>query len=268
MLLRTRAFIVGSVLAIGSGLAYADPVHPGFIQLSMPVGGASIDLPGIGVVSLDGKSITGHPDNGNLTTTLLDIFAAQLDALSNSQAQVAAEGYIGTAGGKFSAATLGLDTSGFFDVFVTLNCDFLPGCLVPESDPLPHSTGLMTVHGATGEGGTLDISLDIYADLLFVDAADPTHIIAQRLPEFTLTAAHVPWVHTSIDSFGSYPTTGLDLPQGISFTSSASFFSGPNFLPADIPAAPPVPEPAGIFLLGAATIILLAAQFNRSRSNI
>jgi hypothetical protein len=226
----------------------------------MPVGGASINLPGIGAVSLDGKSITGHPsDNGDFTTTLLDIIAVELDTLASFQAQIAAEGYLGTASGKFTAAQLGLNTSGFFDVFVTLNCDFLPGCLVPRSDPLPHSTGLMTVHQQTEGGGTLDVVLDIYADLLFVDAGDPTHVISQPLPKFTLSATEVPWVHSSSDFFGSYPTTGIFLPQGISFTSSESFFSGPNFLPADIPAAAPIPEPAGVFLLGA-VMIFLAVQ--------
>src|SRR5438552_10112376 len=161
-MIRNRAFILASVLIIGSNVvARADPVHPGFIQLFMPGGGASIDLPGIGAVSLDGKSITGQQsDNGDFATTLLDAFAAAADVLGQFQAQIAAEGYLGTANRRFSAESLGLNTSGFFDVFVTLNCDFLPNCLVPQFDPLPRSTGIMTVHQATGESGTLDIVLD------------------------------------------------------------------------------------------------------------
>ena len=270
MLLRNRAFILTSILGIGASLsnvARADPVHPGFIQLFMPVGGASIDLPGIGDVSLSGKSITGQQsDNGDFATTLLDAFAVAVDVLGQYQAQIAAEGYLGTANQRFSAQSLGLHTSGFFDVFVALNCGSLPNCLIPQADPLPSSTGLMTVHQTTGGSGTLDIVLDVYADLLFVDAADQTHVISQPLPKFTLTATGVPWVEASGDSFGSYPTTGIFLPQGISFTSSESFFSGPNFLPADIPAAAPVPEPTSVFLLGAVMILLAALRLKqRSR---
>jgi hypothetical protein len=88
----------------------------------------------------------------------------------------------------------------------------------------------------------------MFADLVFVEVGNPADVISKPLPMIQLTATHVPWVHASADFFGSYPTGGISLPQGISFASSEPFFSGLQLLPANTPAPAPIREPATILL--------------------
>lgn len=98
-----------------------------------------------------------------------------------------------------------LDDGTPVDVYITVNHSngVIGQSAVPQPDPLPESTGKLTVH----KNGTFDSAIHVIADVIVVlkgegaDAKNPK--IHQRGPEVDLTSAGSPWSSTPP---AGYPT--------------------------------------------------------------
>jgi len=243
------ALVYASALAFTIGIsnkAWAGPIGPGFDLFKTPPGGAFLEVPGGMMIPMMGKGIQGSDTDtiverkAGLPAGGTGDFPIELVALSLQ-----------------SVAPVDFGGS-FFDVFVTL--DAVGFSDLPQPDMLPPSLGMMMITSHSDPtGGTFDSFFDVFADVILRDVTTGAEM-SFPAPMVRITSQDTRWEHTSLGSFGDWPTGGFSVPGGIVHTGPH-----PQIVPSDTPPTRPIPEPDVLLLLGSGLAALLGSSVVRRR---
>ena len=243
------ALVYASALAFTIGIsnkAWALPIGLGFDLFKTPPGGAFLEVPGGMMIPMMGKGIGG----------------SDTDTIVERKAGLPAGG---TGDIPIELVALSLQSvtpvdmgGSFFDVFVTLDAVGFPD--VPQPDRLPPSLGMMMIMSHDDpNGGTFDSFFDVFADVILRDVTTGAET-SFPAPMVRIDSHGTLWEHTSLGSFGDWPTGGFSAPGGIVHTGPH-----PQIVPSDTPPTRPIPEPGVLLLLGSGLAALLGSSVVRRR---
>jgi len=224
---------VGMLLLVPGSLLAA-PIFPGYDYLTTPAGTATLDLTpfSLGIVPLGSHGIQG-------TTT--DTIVRRYDGLPDGGTGPIDVEIVALSLRSVSPVSIG---PSFFDVFVVIDASGL-WSVDPPPQPLPPSSGVLTVTSHVGDGGTFDSFFDVFADIVFTEVGNPSNTFHQQAPPVHITSTGSTWTHSlAID-----PSMGGFAPGPISHTGPH-----PQTVPAEGPFPHPIPEPSTLLLGFCATV--------------